>query len=86
MGARGGICQVLREEGEQALRDDPDPEKSSCGHLRSVDSYRDDRIFMGPPPGAYPPPNGNGPRPSLPPTPVPAHAHQYPYHQSPQSM
>ncbi|KAJ6531780.1 hypothetical protein B0H19DRAFT_1188535 [Mycena capillaripes] len=30
-----------------------------------------------------PPPNGAGPRPSMPPTPIPAHAHPY-YHQSPQ--
>ncbi|EGN99245.1 hypothetical protein SERLA73DRAFT_160712 [Serpula lacrymans var. lacrymans S7.3] len=37
-----------------------------------------------PPPGSYPaPPNGAGPRPSMPPTPIPAHAHPY-YHQSPQ--
>ncbi|KAJ7707722.1 hypothetical protein B0H17DRAFT_917768 [Mycena rosella] len=36
-----------------------------------------------PPPGTYPPPNGAGPRPSMPPTPIPAHAHPY-YHQSPQ--
>lgn len=36
-----------------------------------------------PPPGPYPPPNGAGPRPSMPPTPIPAHAHPY-YHQSPQ--
>ncbi|KAF9552068.1 hypothetical protein CPC08DRAFT_768596 [Agrocybe pediades] len=41
--------------------------------------------YMPPPPGAYPPPppNGVGPRPSMPPTPVPSHAHPY-YHQSPQ--
>ncbi|KZT00785.1 uncharacterized protein LAESUDRAFT_526852 [Laetiporus sulphureus 93-53] len=37
-----------------------------------------------PPPGAYPvPPNGAGPRPSMPPTPIPSHAHPY-YQQSPQ--
>ena len=37
-----------------------------------------------PPPGAYPAPNGGGPRPSMPPTPIPSHAHPY-YAQSPQS-
>jgi hypothetical protein len=40
--------------------------------------------MQAPPPGQYPPPpNGAGPRPSMPPTPIPAHAHPY-YHQSPQ--
>lgn len=39
--------------------------------------------YMQPPPGTYPPPNGAGPRPSMPPTPIPSHAHPY-YHQSPQ--
>ncbi|KAF8896389.1 hypothetical protein BD779DRAFT_1495640 [Infundibulicybe gibba] len=44
------------------------------------------QAYMPPPPGAYPP-NGNGPRPSMPPTPIPAHAHAHThpyYHQSPQ--
>jgi hypothetical protein len=41
--------------------------------------------YMAPPPGAYPPPNGAGPRPSMPPTPIPGHAHPY-YQPSPQSM
>lgn len=42
--------------------------------------------MQAPPPGQYPPPpNGAGPRPSMPPTPIPAHAHPY-YHQSPQRM
>jgi hypothetical protein len=40
--------------------------------------------MQAPPPGQYPPPpNGAGPRPSMPPTPIPTHAHPY-YHQSPQ--
>src|SRR5579863_3952370 len=42
------------------------------------------QAYMQGPPGQYPPPpNGAGPRPSMPPTPIPAHAHPY-YHQSPQ--
>jgi hypothetical protein len=42
------------------------------------------QAYMQAPPGQYPPPpNGAGPRPSMPPTPIPAHAHPY-YHQSPQ--
>lgn len=49
-------------------------------------SFLAPQTYMQAPPGQYPPPpNGAGPRPSMPPTPIPAHAHPY-YHQSPQRM
>jgi hypothetical protein len=53
----------------------------------SLNAFLAPQSYMqAPPPGQYPPPpNGAGPRPSMPPTPIPSHAHPY-YHQSPQRM